>query len=97
MDFLAQYGDEDEDVPSMLAPTVDLAPAVNTAGLALVNDGGMSIVVPLAATKNLQGAPLMESNDGPLGLLSCQLQVLQRCDCACAGNNVLSSYSVNLA
>lgn len=54
MELLAQYGDDDELVP--FAPSVNLAPAVNTAGLALVQSGGQSIVVPLASTKNLQGA-----------------------------------------
>lgn len=57
MELLAQYGDDnDGDIPVPLTSSVDLAPAVNTAGLALVNAGGQALVVPLASTKNLQGA-----------------------------------------
>ncbi len=59
MDALAGYGsDGDEGVP-MLRRAPDIAPAVNTTGLALVSAGGpvgAGIVVPVAATKNLHGA-----------------------------------------
>lgn len=62
MDALAAYGDsDDDDVPQLLsARAPELAPAVNTTGLALVSSGaaGQGIVVPLAATKNLQGVQL---------------------------------------
>ena len=57
MELLAQYGDDDADVPAPIMAVRDTAPSVNTTGLALVPVlGGQSIVVPLASTKNLQGA-----------------------------------------
>lgn len=59
MEALAAYG-SDEDVPTLLSRRVpDIAPAVNTTGLALVSAGGHAgagVVVPVAATKNLHGA-----------------------------------------
>lgn len=54
MDLLAQYGgDEEDDVPVPLMPSVNCAPDVNTAGLTIVQAGGQALVVPLASTKNL--------------------------------------------
>ena len=60
MEALAGYG-SDEDVPTLRSRVPDIAPAVNTTGLALVSAGGPAgagIVVPVAATKNLLGALL---------------------------------------
>ena len=59
MEALAGYGSDDDVVPTLRSRVPDIAPAVNTTGLALVSAGGPAgagIVVPVAATKNLLGA-----------------------------------------
>ncbi len=61
MDALAAYGSDDDDAapPRLRAPALDIAPPVETTGLALVSAGGPAgsgVVVPSAATKNLHGA-----------------------------------------
>lgn len=68
MDLLAQYsGDSDEDAAAeetaavpRVAPSapLDIAPRVNTANMTLVTEeDGKQVVVPVAETQSLHGAP----------------------------------------
>ena len=57
MDLLSGYGSDADDLPASRVP--DIAPAVDTTGLALVAHTGLpgtGAVVPVAATKSLHGA-----------------------------------------
>ncbi len=56
MEALAAYGSDDDELACRVP---DIAPAIDTTGLALVSAGGPAgagVVVPLAATKALHGA-----------------------------------------